>query len=443
MATGEVRRKRQLLRQLESHYPGISEEYLRGCSSSGLVDEPEEEEGASRELPARVLLRQIDAVPELFEYQEDLATQFEAVCSASPPGNCGLLTLPTGAGKTRTAAVALLRMFTRDDARFVLWLAPTRELLEQASGTFQAMWRTYRAAADLELVRADLLRRFPKNVQRGVLFATPQMIAARLRREVTPDADIVVFDEAHHVEAPVFRRAVGQLRAMRQAAVIGLSATPGRSKEEETERLVDFFNGRLLYSKHLAPEPIAVLQRRGVLARLRFREIPGSTAPSLVGVGRSMRELSLNIERFRALMELVCKLSRKARVLVFAASIDHARLLAAGLRRLGVTAEVVSSEDRDEDRSAKLRDFERGELSALLNVKLLATGYDCPAIRHVVLGTQIRSAIMFEQIVGRASRGPMVGGHARSTVWQFEDHLASHGLPQSYYRYSDFDWSNS
>ena len=71
---------------------------------------------------------------------------------------------------------------------------------------------------------------------------------------------------------------------------------------------------------------------------------------------------------------------------------------------------------------------------------VLATGYDCPAIRHVILATQIRSPIMFEQIVGRASRGPLVGGHAKSTVWQFDDHLAAHGLPQSYYRYSDYDW---
>ena len=96
--------------------------------------------------------------------------------------------------------------------------------------------------------------------------------------------------------------------------------------------------------------------------------------------------------------------------------------------------------NRDEVRLSRLRAFERGDLSVIVNKRLLATGYDCPTVRHVILATRIGSAILFEQIVGRATRGPLVGGHARSTVWEFDDHLAAHGLPQSYYRYSDYDW---
>ena len=105
-----------------------------------------------------------------------------------------------------------------------------------------------------------------------------------------------------------------------------------------------------------------------------------------------------------------------------------------------MAARAVSSYSPDDVRRDTLRDFERGGLSIVLNKALLATGYDCPAIGHVILATPVRSAIMFEQVVGRASRGPLVGGNAHSTVWQFEDHLAMHGLPQSYHRYADYDW---
>lgn len=351
-----------------------------------------------------------------------------------------MLTLPTGAGKTRTAAVALLRLLSSGRARTVLWLAPTRELLEQASATLRAVWRLDRSAVDMELVRVDLLAHFPRDVRHGVLFATPHMLAARLRGGSVPEADIVVFDEAHHVQAPVFRRRVEQVRRARNTAVIGLSATPGRTSEEETERLVDFFGGRLLRSEQLGRDPIAVLQRRGVLARVAFKEIPREDADRRGRLGRATGDATSRVAQFRATVRLAKGLAKKARVLVFAESVDRARLLAAALRCQGTGAAAVSSRDARESRRNRIRAFERGELSVMVNKQLLATGYDCPAVRHIILATAIGSPILFEQIVGRASRGPLVGGHARSTVWQFEDHLAAHGLPQSYYRYSDYDW---
>ena len=378
--------------------------------------------------------------PALFTYQRELVEEVERICSAPGGRNVALLALPTGAGKTRTASVALLRLVTNGHASVVLWLAPTRELLEQAGATLRSVWLADRNAADLDIVRADLLGGFPDEAERVVLLATPQMVAARLRRGVFPNADIIVFDEAHHVEAPVFRRAVQRVRQRRRAAVLGLSATPGRTVAEETERLVDFFDGRLLRSKQLGRHPIIALQRRGVLARVVFKDVPTVGARGAKPGGRSGAERSLDIGRFRAVVNLAHKLALKARVLVFAASVDHALLLAAALRSGGTHAAAVSSRDTPDTRHRRLHAFERGELSVLLNKRLLATGYDCPAIRHVILATRISSPILFEQIVGRASRGPRVGGHARSTVWQFDDHLAAHGLPQSYYRYSDYDW---
>ena len=391
---------------------------------------------------AHVFLRRADTVPALFKYQEDLVNQFQAVCHAPNGENSGLLALPTGAGKTRTAAVALLRVLAVGTHRVVLWLAPTRELLEQASATVEAIWLDDKSAVDIELVRGDLAAQLPPRLERGVLFATPHMVAARLGRRNFPDPDIVVFDEAHHIEAPTFRRTMERIRARRRAAVLGLSATPGRSKGDETERLVDFFDGRLLRSRDLSPDPIGTLQRRGVLARVSFKDVPLPTLAPVGAARRPLRDLAFDVDRFRAVVRLAGKLAQKGRLLVFAASVDHAMLLAAGLRCDGIRAASVSSRDSIDYRRSTLSEFEHGQLSVLANKTLLATGYDCPSVRHVILATTIQSPILFEQIVGRASRGPLVGGSAKSTVWQFEDHLATHGMPQSYYRYSDYDWQD-
>ena len=84
--------------------------------------------------------------------------------------------------------------------------------------------------------------------------------------------------------------------------------------------------------------------------------------------------------------------------------------------------------------------FATGEIRVVVNKTLLATGYDCPAVEHVVLTVPVGSPITFEQMIGRAARGRLVGGADEAHVWQADDHLRVHGGPQSYYRYSDPDW---
>ena len=431
----------QLLPRLESEYPGIVSEYTAAVTEGrdgGDHDRAAVESGSPA---ARLSLRRASMVPSLFDYQEDLVSQFSDLCTSKGKSNVGLLTLPTGGGKTRTAIVALLRLITHQRVKRALWLAPTKELLSQAVETATASWHAYGEACDIELVRADLAGGFSEEMSAGICFATPQMLASRIKKREVPPADVVVFDEAHHVEAPVFRAALSQMKDVSGSTIIGLSATPGRSDEEETNRLVSFFDGNLLWSRLLKPNAVQVLQRRGILARLTFRDIPAPRSSQLPKASISGRALALDLERFRSTVRLVKRASKKDRVLVFSASIRHAQALETVLQREGVSARTVSAYSTDDHRRETLSLFSQGAVSVVLNQSLLATGYDCPAVRHVVLTTRIGSPILFEQIVGRASRGPLVGGNARSDVWQFEDHLKIHGLPTSYYRYEDFDWA--
>lgn len=150
--------------------------------------------------------------------------------------------------------------------------------------------------------------------------------------------------------------------------------------------------------------------------------------------------MATDVERFRGTVDLITSIPKDQRVLVFTASVAHAYALAAVLRAKGSAAEAVSGYLGSESRRSRLQAFESGAVQVLLNKALLVAGYDCPAVAHVVLTVPVGSAISFEQAVGRAARGPAVGGNKRATVWYVEDHLEMHGLPSSYYRYEDFDW---
>lgn len=403
----------------------------------------DEDEAVGGELPEleKLLPRRPDA--NLFDYQREVAEQVLDLFSSSKPVS-GLLALPTGAGKTRTASYCVFRLLA-EGTRRVLWLAPTRELLDQAFSTFKRLWQEMPLGVAVDLVRCHVAKRFPQG-ERVVYFATPQMAFSRLGSKRLPEVDGVVFDEAHFAAAKTFREVLAGAPGARWR--LGLSATPGRVNEEENETLAALFGRRLFRSKLLQPNAIRELQRRGVLADLEFRRIPVQhrveglrLAVESTEDSPAVRKLIPDRRRFRAVCEKISELREGGRVLVFAGSVAHARALYASLSaKWGIRAAVVSSATPPAERSKRVRAFELGEVRVLVNKQLLATGYDCPAVRHLVLAAPIKSPILFEQMVGRAIRGPLVGGGELSTVWQLDDNLRLNGMPASYHRYEDYEW---
>jgi len=382
----------------------------------------------------------------LFNYQHDLVSRIITTVTSSPPGNIGLVTLPTGGGKTRTAVWGVLELVRSGHLRRTLWLAPSRELLDQAVMAFRSVWQVLPASETLHLVRCHAGGR-PRRGDASVVFMTPQMLHRRSEknREILRSYELIVFDEAHHAIAPTFKEPLANHRPL-AVSLIGLSATPGRRTEEGTESLVDLFRGRLITSDALGPEPVKALQARGVLARLVFRTIDvGKEWPGLVvrrqGEGRPLRELETDLHRFDAVIATCLSIAQKEKAIVFAGGIGHANAIAATLRGQGVPANAISSETPVADREKILQDFSYGLIRVLVNKNILATGYDCPSVSHVVLGVPIGSPILFEQIVGRVSRGPEVGGTRTGYIWQVDDNLHMNGYPASYYRFRDYDWT--
>lgn len=388
-----------------------------------------EEEGQARNYPRS--LDDLVFLPPLFDYQSDLVEQ--VVEKLGAPGRY-LVSLPTGGGKTRTAMMACLEAVRLGKAKKILWLAPTMELLAQAEGTLEKLWMAHRAVPYIEIHR-ELGSVGTTLAPVKLLFTTPQGIyAKRDRKKFLADWDLVVFDEAHQLGARTYRAAIEALESGNdQLLLLGLSATPGRVDDEETEQLVEWFGGDLLTSKRLRPNPIEVLQRRGVLSRLKF-EVIDSGKWELESPHRvSLRCAQLLVELGKA----------GHRTLYFGQSVEEAELVADALTSAGVEARPVSSRTSDADRELWLRQFADGSVGVITNHRLLATGYDCPAVSHVVLGAKVSSPIQFEQIVGRGARGPRTGGSKVGMIHQIHDHLDLHGLPSSYYRFSSFDWHGS
>jgi len=343
----------------------------------------------------------------------------------------------------------VLEEFSREAVGAVMWLAPTRELLEQAVDAVREVWEINPSGESLVLNRAYLTGKFVRDDRPLLHFATPQMLYSRIKsgREV-PRVGYIIFDEAHHAVAPTFKAAIEELRRAQEnvVALLGLSATPGRRDAEESRELSRFFNGNLITSDRLGNDPVRALRDRGVLAEVSFGRIEvGDVLPGLIvedweGAEVSLGRLAQDPQRFRAIIEKISDIARAEQALVFSASIHHANAITAALQGNGVGAGVITTDTDPVRRRSLIERFRKGDLSVLVNKEILAAGWDCPAASNAVLTVPVGSAITFEQIVGRVSRGPAVGGNSQSTVWEIDDHIAMHGEPSSYRRYRDGGW---
>lgn len=358
----------------------------------------------------------------------------------------GLLSLPTGGGKTRTAAWFVRTLVGRRSPFRVLWIAPTKELVEQAVSTFINLGREFPTGYDTLASVGKISRSSQRNYPLVVTFLTAQLASRRNDEVAGACFDLLIFDEAHQATARTFKLAIDSVLRNSDSRVLGLTATPGRSDDIEGDDLVGLFSATLIVSNILGPDPVRKLRDLGVLSQVEVRTVPlpkqweQVRVRSLDSNTLSIDALAANPARFWALVDTMADLGPSTRCLCFGASIAHCYALAAAVKQRGVEVDVISHRISPTRRSLALDRFHSGHTKILFNKSILATGYDCPGITDVVLGTPIRSPILWEQIVGRASRGKAVAGTSSSTIFELDDHRLMHGRVLSYARYLGELW---
>ena len=155
--------------------------------------------------------------------------------------------------KTRIAAEALIEYWkTRPDGiRWIVWIAQTEELCEQALECFRQIWEDFgEAGTPLNIFRVWGGRPIPDPDAEGIIVAgIAQLYSAsgsgadakenELER-IKADTGVVVVDEAHHSFAPSYPKVLRSLgiskrpKNSKQAPLIGLTATPFRASDAET-----------------------------------------------------------------------------------------------------------------------------------------------------------------------------------------------------------------
>ncbi|MCK8498041.1 DEAD/DEAH box helicase [Myxococcus fulvus] len=343
----------------------------------------------------------------------------------------GVLCLPTGAGKTRTAVHFALESVLAEGGR-VLWLAHRHELVNQAVAAF--LQNGHVAPTNFRIGRFEAGQRKFEEPAEVVVASIPT-----LAREGNVDKLIaihesfalIIVDECHHAVARSWKQLLQNLgRVIDGEKLLGLSATPTRTAEGEVGQLWKMF-GDIIHE-----EPLLPLMERGILAHPRVVTVPTNETfeasseeqrlfakfkdlpPSLV------KRIAEDETRNALIVSKVVKDAAKwGQTLIFAATINHARELVERIRDAGLEAESLDCSAPREERLAVVERFKARSLPVLVNVGLFTEGTDLPGVQTVFLARPTMSRILFQQMVGRGLRGPALGGTAHCNVVAFYDNV--------------------
>lgn len=362
-----------------------------------------------------------------------------------------LLAMATGTGKTRLAIALMYELLRAKRFRRILFLVDRNALGRQ---TLDAMSNTDTSGFlkfDQVFPIADLAKKFPDATDR-VQVATVQAMIRRVfdnpdaERPTPGTYDLIIVDEAHRgytLDAELreedlgFRNLDDYLSAYRRvldyfdSTKIALTATPALHTREIFGAPVFRYSYRQAVIDgwlidHRPPRRIVTALSQTGISFDKGEEVnvldPRTGQIDLFSLGD---EVDFEVSEFnkkvytenfnRAVAQAVaqeCPPDQPGKTLLFAARDDHADILVKALTEALVeeygpqphdlVEKITGKIDKPLDRIKAFKNDPRPKY--VVTVDLLTTGIDVPAIVNLVFVRRVNSRILYDQMIGRATR---------------------------------------
>ena len=408
-------------------------------------------------------------LPPLHGYQETIVNNVRSLLRGDDrfgTSRRGMISLPTGSGKTRVAVQALVEATCKDSFRgSVLWVADRDELCEQAVESWRQVWSSIGTPETLRVSRMWGGQRNPERLDSPhVVVATIQTLDARLNSpgpvdDFLGEIGIIVFDEAHRSIAPTFTSVTQELgltrwQRSREPFMIGLTATPYRGyNEAETARLARRYAGNRLdrgaFLSDDAEYVVKELQEGRILAEVNYGTIEGGdftlSDAEVDGMAdtpwlpkRAQESLARDANRTRRILRAYEEyIHPDWPALVFATSVEHAGIVAALLSARGIRATAVSGKTETATRRRVVEEFRNGDIQVLVNYEVFREGFDAPRTRAIVVARPVYSPNLYFQMIGRGMRGIKNGGNDRCLVLNVRDNIRNFNRALAF---AELDW---
>ena len=370
--------------------------------------------------PFSVAFEERPALPYATALQvEPRSYQDEALARWLAEGSRGVIVLPTGAGKTLVAAMAI-----HETGLWTLAVVPTLDLLQQ--------WRTALASAlSLDIDEIGIFGGGEKEMKPITIITYDS--AALYPRELQRFG-LLVFDECHHLPAPTYRLiAESAFTPLR----LGLSATPERSDmmHLELEQLIgpevyrrspaELTEGRYLAQYQELCIDIALssedearyaeqrriyrsfLQRRHIVIRspeefqqkIIFLSARDPEARKAMLAWREARNIAMNTPAKYIEIERLLRLHATDQIILFS---EYNPVVDQISRRFCLPS--ITYKTPTEERRTILERFRSGQYSKLVTGRVLNEGVDVPDCRVAIIVSGNSTRREYIQRLGRILR---------------------------------------
>lgn len=339
-------------------------------------------------------------------YQEKaVKTSIKFLTSKKKKGK-GLLILPTGAGKS-----IIIAKICQELNEKVLIFQPSKELLIQNVNKFRQI------GGECSIYSASASEKILSNVT----FATIGSVYNLGKELKSHGVKYVLIDEAHLVSnkkkgesASMYQKLFNDLGIVK---TIGLTATPFRNYVTG-DRWDSFTCAKFLTrtSPKFFTEVIHVTQISEMVEnhwwkKLDYRYYPFDSSKLILNsTGGDYKEESLRdwfystnlLDLVSECVDICIQKKHKKSILIFVPSVEIATLLSQRIPNSTFVHGGLNKKDREE----RLKDFNEGKYTTMINCEILTTGYDNPDIDCILLCRPTQSLALYMQMVGRLVRIP-------------------------------------
>lgn len=322
-------------------------------------------------------------------------------CLDLNPDDHPLIAAPTGVGKSLMLC-GIAQNYMEESGYDVLVLSHVKEILAQ---DYEALCQFF-GKKDVGLYSAGLSKREVRNVTVAGIQSVYKK-AGRFR-----DVGLVIIDEAHMINTEdegMYRQFLNEL----EATYVGLTATHFRTAGGYIHQAKNGIFTKLVYNL-TEPENYQRLVEEGYLSRMFMKGTKTKLDAKkekvkVTGGDYNLKALSTAFDRIpvtRSAIKEIINTGRQAKRkhwLIFAIDIEHAEHIANELRSNGIETACIHSKMK-ENREQMIHNIKAGMYQAIVNVDVLTTGFDFPAIDMVCLLCPTRSPVKYIQMVGRGGR---------------------------------------
>ncbi|AKX34309.1 ATP-dependent helicase IRC3 [Spiroplasma litorale] len=307
-----------------------------------------------------------------------------------------LLVMATGTGKTATMAFIYKKLVKMLSINSFIYIAPSKEILDQAMMTFRNILDDPDFGIDLYDGRNNEVDIQNENF----IFITKDTLYFRIERFKNKKFEFVIFDEAHHVEAKTFKQ-VFEFIANNSKQVFGLTATPERTDGVNINKYFDY--------EHACELRLYDAIENEMLSDFDYYFIKDDTI-NLENLSIKDKKFELtfnNLKRYEfiynTIINRIGKQRKDIRAILFCSSTQNAKELSAFLSEKGERSSYITTEN-NKNRDQNIELFKKAKINYLCVMNILNEGVDIPEVDTIFFLRPTTSLIIYLQQLGRGLR---------------------------------------